>query len=90
MERFIHKIAIAPTASISIIAGNSSPGIEPYAANAYNQKTLSGSFVMKNKHLIDLLESKGQNSEENWSSIMKHEGSVQHFDFWIKLYLKQL
>ena len=39
MERFSHKIAIAPTASISVIAGNSSPGIEPYNANTYTQKT---------------------------------------------------
>ena len=80
-ERFTHKIAIAPTASISIIAGNSSPGIEPYAANAYNQKTLTGSFSMQNKHLVKLLKEKGQNTQEVWSSIMKHEGSVQHFDF---------
>lgn len=80
-ERFTHKIAIAPTASISIIAGNSSPGIEPYAANAYTQKTLTGSFAMQNKHLLKLLNEKGQNTQENWSSIMKHEGSVQHLDF---------
>jgi len=80
-ERFTHKIAIAPTASISIIAGNSSPGIEPYAANAYTQKTLTGSFAMQNKHLVKLLSEKGQNTKEVWSSIMRHEGSVQHFDF---------
>ncbi len=80
-ERFTHKIAIAPTASISIIAGNSSPGIEPYAANAYTQKTLTGSFAMQNKHLVKLLNEKGQNTQKVWSSIMRHEGSVQHFDF---------
>jgi ribonucleoside-diphosphate reductase alpha chain len=80
-ERFTHKMAIAPTASISIIASNSSPGIEPYAANAYTQKTLSGSFSMHNKNLRKLLIEKGHNTEEVWSSIMKHEGSVQHFDF---------
>lgn len=79
-ERFTHKIAIAPTASISIIAGNSSPGIEPYAANAYTQKTLTGSFAMQNKHLVALLEEKGHNRQEIWSSIMKHEGSIQHLD----------
>jgi len=42
MERFSNKTAVAPTASISIICGNSSPGIEPYAANSFTQKTLSG------------------------------------------------
>lgn len=80
-ERFTNKIAIAPTASISIIAGNASPGIEPYAANAYTQKTLSGSFSVRNKHLMKMLESKGMNNEKVWSSITTNEGSVMHLDF---------
>ena len=81
MERFSHKIAIAPTASISVIAGNSSPGIEPYNANTYTQKTLTGSFNVRNKNLAKLLEGKGLNNEDVWSSIMNNEGSVQHLDF---------
>jgi ribonucleoside-diphosphate reductase alpha chain len=81
MERFSNKMAIAPTASISIIAGNSSPGIEPYAANSFTQKTLSGSFTVRNKHLIKLLIEKGKNDEQIWSSISTNEGSVQHLDF---------
>ncbi|MBL0319057.1 MAG: ribonucleoside-diphosphate reductase subunit alpha [Alphaproteobacteria bacterium] len=81
MERFTHKLAIAPTASISIIAGNTSPGIEPYAANSFTQKTLTGSFNVRNKMLLRLLESKGQNSDAIWSSIATHEGSVQHLEF---------
>jgi ribonucleoside-diphosphate reductase alpha chain len=80
-ERFTNKMAIAPTASISIICGNSSPGIEPYAANSFTQKTLTGSFTVRNKNLIALLEKKGKNNEETWSSISTHEGSVQHLDF---------
>ena len=80
-ERFAHKTAIAPTASISIIAGNTSPGIEPYNANSFTQKTLTGSFNIKNQDLQKLLESKGQNTDETWSSIMMNEGSVQHLDF---------
>ena len=59
MERFSHKMSIAPTASISIIAGNSSPGIEPIAANVFLQKTLSGSFTVRNRHLQKLLAEKG-------------------------------
>lgn len=81
MERFSCKLAIAPTASISIIANNSSPGIEPFAANSFTQKTLTGSFNVRNKNLVKLLESKGRNTEDIWSSITINEGSVQHLDF---------
>jgi ribonucleoside-diphosphate reductase alpha chain len=81
MERFSHKMAIAPTASISIIAGNSSPGIEPIAANVFLQKTLSGSFTVRNRHLQILLAEKGQDNDEVWSSITLNKGSVQHLDF---------
>lgn len=81
MERFSNKLAIAPTASISIIANNSSPGIEPFAANSFTQKTLTGSFSVRNKNLVKLLESKGKNTEDVWSSITITEGSVQHLDF---------
>src|SRR3954447_7033450 len=81
MERFSNKMAIAPTASISIIAGNTSPGIEPIAANVFLQKTLSGSFSVRNRHLQLLLEAKGRDTEEIWSSITLRAGSVQHLDF---------
>jgi ribonucleoside-diphosphate reductase alpha chain len=81
MERFSNKLAIAPTASISIIAGNASPGIEPIAANVFLQKTLSGSFTVRNRHLLKLLIDKGRNTEDVWSSITLTKGSVQHLDF---------
>lgn len=81
MERFSNKMAIAPTASISIICGGSSPGIEPTAANAYTHKTLSGSFPVKNPYLVKLLEDKGMNNEDVWSSIFTNEGSIQHLEF---------
>jgi ribonucleoside-diphosphate reductase alpha chain len=79
-ERFSHKLAIAPTASISIICGGASPGIEPSAANVYNHKTLSGSFVVRNPYLEKVLEQKGMNDEDTWTSIMTSQGSVQHLD----------
>ncbi|QBL93081.1 Vitamin B12-dependent ribonucleoside-diphosphate reductase [Komagataeibacter saccharivorans] len=81
MERFSNKMAIAPTASISIIAGNASPGIEPIAANVFLQKTLSGSFTVRNRHLDRLLTEKGKNTSDIWSSITLNKGSVQHLDF---------
>lgn len=79
-ERFSHKIAIAPTASISIIAGNASPGIEPFVANCYTHKTLSGTFIVRNKYLKKLLKIKASDNEKTWSSIAMNEGSVQHLD----------
>ena len=81
MERFSNKIAIAPTASISIICGGASPGIEPMAANSYTHKTLSGSFGVRNKYLSQTLDKYGRNDDEIWSSITTREGSVQHLDF---------
>lgn len=80
MSRFSHKLAIAPTASISIICGGVSPCIEPMPANIYTHKTLSGSFAVKNKHLIALLKEKNMNTNVVWDSILEHEGSVQHLD----------
>jgi ribonucleoside-diphosphate reductase alpha chain len=80
-ERFSHKLSIAPTASISIICGGSSPGIEPIAANVFLQKTLSGSHAVRNRHLKKLLAEKGQDTDDVWSSITLAKGSVQHLDF---------
>jgi ribonucleoside-diphosphate reductase alpha chain len=81
MERFSHKIAIAPTASISIICGGTSAGIEPIPANIYSHKTLSGTFAVKNPYLERLLEEKGKNTAVVWDSILENEGGVQHLDF---------
>ena len=81
MERFSHKLAIAPTASISIICGGTSAGIEPIPANIYTHKTLSGTFAVRNPYLERLLEDRGQNIPPVWDSILENEGSVQHLDF---------
>ena len=81
MERFSHKLAIAPTASISIICGGTSAGVEPVPANIYTHKTLSGSFAVKNPYLERVLDEKGENTPEVWDTILVNEGSVQHLDF---------
>ncbi len=81
MERFSCKMAIAPTASISIICGGTSACIEPIPANIYTHKTLSGSFVVKNPYLEKLLQAKSKDSVAVWNSILEKGGSVQHLDF---------
>ena len=83
-ERFSNKTAIAPTASISIICGGASPGIEPIAANSYTHKTLSGSYNVRNKYLAKVLDKYKKNNDEIWSSITTNQGSVSHLDFLTK------
>jgi ribonucleoside-diphosphate reductase alpha chain len=80
-ERFSNKTAIAPTASISIICGGSSPGIEPIAANSFTHKTLSGSFNVRNKYLKKVLQKYNKDTDDVWSGITTNQGSVAHLDF---------
>ena len=84
-ERFSNKTAIAPTASISIICGGASPGVEPVAANSYTHKTLSGSYNVRNKYLQEILEKHNKNNDETWSTITTNQGSVSHLDFLTQL-----
>ena len=80
MARFSHKLAIAPTASISIICGGTSACVEPIPANIYTHKTLSGAISVRNPHLAQLLAAKGADTPAVWQSIVEHEGSVAHLD----------
>jgi len=85
--RNAHLLAVAPNASSSIICGNTSPSIEPYRANAFTQKTKSGSSLLKNEYLENLLQELNQDTEEVWKSITTNGGSVQHLEFlddWTK------
>lgn len=79
-KRFSHMLAVAPTASISIICGGSSPCVEPWNANVFTHKTLSGSFEVRNTYLEKELELVGKNTEDVWLSILENEGSIQHLD----------
>jgi ribonucleoside-diphosphate reductase alpha chain len=80
MARFSHKIAIAPTASISIIAGGTSACVEPVPANIYTHKTLSGAISVRNPHLAKVLAKKGADNQAVWQSIIEREGSVAHLE----------
>jgi ribonucleoside-diphosphate reductase alpha chain len=77
--RFSHTMAIAPTASSSIIMGNTSPSIEPMRANAYRQDTLSGAFLNKNKYLDRILKERCDEEQYNkaWQEIISDDGSAQ-------------
>ena len=80
--RNAHLLAIAPNSNSSIIL-DTSPSIEPWAANAFTHRTRAGSFLSKNKYLDKLLQTKGLSDTEYddlWQSIILHEGSVQHLD----------
>jgi ribonucleoside-diphosphate reductase alpha chain len=80
-QRNTYVTSIQPTASTSFICGEATPCVEPVAGNAYLQKTLSGSFLVKNKFLVELLEEKGMNTPDVWKEIVAAKGSVQHLNF---------
>ena len=75
--RNTHLRAIAPTVSNSKLAGNISPGIEPWAANVFTDQSAKGTFIRKNPTLVDVLEEHGLNTDKIWKQILKDEGSVQ-------------
>ena len=79
--RNAHLLAVAPNASSSIICSGTSPSVEPYRANVFTHKTLSGSYQVKNKYLEKVLRSKGLKGEELdnvWKDIAGNNGSIQH------------
>lgn len=79
-RRHTHLMAVAPTVTNSIISGNMSAGIEPWAANIFVQQSAKGTFIRKNKELEKLLESKNMNTDLVWNQINKDAGSVQSLD----------
>jgi ribonucleoside-diphosphate reductase alpha chain len=74
-------LADAPTKSSAFILGQASESNEPVKSNYYVTDLAKIKFTVKNPYLLELLESKGQNTEETWNSILKRAGSVQHLDF---------
>ena len=80
--RNAHLMAIAPNASSSIICGGTSPSIEPYRANIFTHKTLSGSYQVKNKYLDKVISKKKGNKTEIWKEITANKGSIQSMDIF--------
>lgn len=72
-------VAPMPTASTSQILGNNEC-FEPYTANIYTRRTLSGEFVVVNKHLLRDLNRLGLWNEEMKHQLMAANGSIQSFD----------
>jgi ribonucleoside-diphosphate reductase alpha subunit len=69
-------LAPMPTASTSQILGNNEC-FEPYTSNIYTRRTLSGEFIIANKHLMKDLISAGLWSETMRQKLISTNGSVQ-------------
>ena len=69
-------LAIAPTATISIISGTTS-SIDSYFSNLYSRDTLSGKHIVINRQLIEELESKNLWDDRMANLIKQYNGSVQ-------------
>ena len=86
--RNTHLRAVAPTVSNSKLAGNSSPGIEPWAANVFTEQTSKGTFIRKNPELEKVLRKLKLNNKDTWDKILEDGGSVQgikELDKWCYL-----
>ena len=75
--RNTHLRSIAPTVSNSKLAGNVSPGIEPWAANVFTEQSAKGTFIRKNKELKKVLRKIGIDNKETWDKILEDGGSIQ-------------
>ena len=80
-QRHTHLLAVAPTASNSIISGNVSPGREPFNSNAFAKKSAKGTFIEFNPQLKIVLQSHNKDNDETWSKIVADSGSVRYLNF---------
>ena len=90
-RRNITTMAVAPTMSISSLCNVTSSGIEPWVTNAFTKKVKQGSFSITNKYLhnvmVEFICSNPISTplldwvDEQWNSIKKHEGSIQHLEW---------
>lgn len=94
MQRNLHLLAIAPNANSSMIC-NCTPSIEPAKSNGYAHRTRAGTHLIKNKYLEPVIEKHAPNDfllgmlgkdkeqwiKEQWQSIIRNDGSVQHLTY---------
>lgn len=72
-------LAPMPTASTSQILGNNEC-FEPYTSNIYTRRTLSGEYIVVNKHLLKDLIERGYWNDEVKEMLIASNGSVQNID----------
>jgi ribonucleoside-diphosphate reductase alpha subunit len=70
-------IAPMPTASTSQILGNNEC-FEPYTSNFYTRRTLSGEYIVVNKHLLEDLVKLNLWNQDMKEMLMLHNGSIQN------------
>lgn len=82
-----HLMAIAPNASSSSMV-NVSPSIEPFAGIAFTAQGRSGSFLIKNRHFENVLNTYAELNKKDdnwkqrqWNKIVADDGSVQTLDW---------
>ncbi|GAB3420608.1 ribonucleoside-diphosphate reductase subunit alpha [Haloparvum alkalitolerans] len=71
--------AVAPTATISTIAGTT-PSIEPAYSNLYVKSNMTGDFTVVNERLVADLKAEGQWGSEALDRLKYHDGAVGELD----------
>jgi ribonucleoside-diphosphate reductase alpha chain len=71
-------MAIAPTASIGLVAGTT-PGLDPQFSQIFSRSTSNGKFLEVNRNLVATLQEHGL-WEKNREAILRSQGDIQHVD----------
>jgi ribonucleoside-diphosphate reductase alpha chain len=72
-------VAQMPTGSTAQILGNNE-SFEPFTSNVYLRRTLSGEFIVVNKHLLKDLIDLGIWDQDLKNAIMANNGSIQNIE----------
>jgi ribonucleoside-diphosphate reductase alpha chain len=71
-------MAIAPTASIGLVAGTT-PGLDPQFSQIFSRSTSSGKFLEVNRNLVEALRERGL-WERTREDILRSQGDIQSLD----------